>query len=216
MTKPNFTSINVIIDASGSMRDLASDTIGSFNQFLTEQREVPGEAALTLYTFSTDYRLVHNFEKLANVVDLSSKSYSTGGGTALLDAMATCIDSVGQKLAAMPEEERPSKIIFLIITDGEENSSVRYAGQEGREKVRAMVEHQREKYSWEFVFMGANMDSIQAGTSLGISSSNSANYVPTAAGTAGLYKSVSSGLRSYRIGESSQVDFFNQSTDNKK
>jgi uncharacterized protein YegL len=206
MTKENLTSINVIIDASGSMSHLTHDTIGNFNTFLKDQKEFPGEAAFTLCTFNTDYRLVHDFTKIAGVPNLDAKTYLPQGGTALLDAMGTTIDSIGKKLAALPEEERPSKVIFLIITDGHENSSRRFTAPQ----IKAMVEHQKETYSWEFVFMGANIDAIAAGTNLGISMQNTMNYAATSAGTADLYKSISSNTSSYRGSNSSRADFFNQ------
>ncbi|HEY5268568.1 MAG TPA: vWA domain-containing protein [Candidatus Saccharimonadales bacterium] len=204
MTKENFTSINVIIDASGSMQHLAADTIGSFNSFLKEQKEGPGEAAFSLCTFSTDYRLQHDFVKIAGVPNLDSKAYAPSGGTALLDAMGTAIDSLGTKLSALPEEERPSKVIFLIITDGHENSSKHYK----LPKIKAMVEHQKDTYNWEFVFMGANMDAITAGESMGVTASNSINYAATKGGTHKLYDSVSRSMTSYRASASSRNDNF--------
>lgn len=207
MTKENFTSINVIIDASGSMLGLTHDTISSFNTFLQEQKAFPGEAVFTLCTFNTDYRLPHDFVKIASVPTLDNQTYKPNGGTALLDAMGTTIDSVGKKLAALPEEERPSKVIFLIITDGHENSSHRYSV----EQVRSMVQHQKDVYSWEFVFMGANIDAIAAGTNLGISAQNTLNYAATSAGTHQLYRSVSENMSTYRGSNSSRADFFNQS-----
>lgn len=205
MTKENFTSINVIIDASGSMSHLSHDTIGNFNSFLKEQKEFPGEAVFTLCTFNTDYRLPHDFVKIASVPDLSSKNYIPQGGTALLDAMGTTIDSVGKKLAALPEDERPSKVIFLIITDGHENSSNRYSA----EQIKSMVEHQKDVYSWEFVFMGANIDAISTGTNLGISAHNTLNYAATSAGTHELYSTISASMNNYRASNSSRADFFN-------
>jgi hypothetical protein len=212
MTKENLTSINVIIDESGSMDHLASDTIGSFNTFLADQKLAPGEAVFTLCTFSSDYRLVHDFVQLAGVPALDNKTYRPGGMTALLDAMGTTMNSVGAKLAAMPEEERPSKVIFMIITDGQENSSHRFT----RDQIKSMVEHQRSTYQWEFVFMGANIDAITEGTSLGISASNSMNYSATSDGTQQLYENVSGSLKSYRGGVQSQVNFFNQPTTGKQ
>jgi len=197
MTKENFTSINVVIDKSGSMSGLAKDTIGSFNSFLKDQREVPGEAAFTLCAFNHDYTLVHDFVKLASVPDLDSVSYRPSGNTALLDALGTTINSVGQKLAAMPEDERPSKVIFLIITDGQENSSSKFTN----EQIKSMVEHQREAYKWEFVFIGANIDAFHTGQSYGVSASNSVGYSATRGGTHQLYSSVSSNLRSYRLAD---------------
>jgi hypothetical protein len=206
MTRENFTSINVIIDASGSMQHLTHDTIGSFNGFLKEQKAVPGEAAFTLCKFNTDYRLVHDFVKLAGVPELDTTVYAPEGGTALLDAMGTTIESVGRKLAAMPESERPSKVIFLVITDGHENASSRFSS----EQIKTMVEHQKDTYNWEFVFMGANIDAIAAGTNLGISMQNTMNYISDAAGTADLYKSISHNMTSYRGSRSSRADFFDQ------
>lgn len=206
MTKPNFTSINVIIDRSGSMQHLTNDTIGGFNTFLQEQKEVPGEAVLSLTLFDTVCKSVHDCVPLAQVPKLNKTVYRTGGYTALLDALGTTINNTGARLAAMNEEDRPSKVIFLIVTDGAENSSKEFVA----EKIRDMVTHQKEVYSWEFVFMGANIDSIATGTSLGVSAANSLNYSPTSVGTRGLYANVSKGLRSYRAGSSSRADFFNQ------
>jgi Uncharacterized protein encoded in toxicity protection region of plasmid R478, contains von Willebrand factor (vWF) domain len=206
MTKENFTSINVVIDASGSMEGLTNDTIGSFNAFLSEQKLVPGQAALTLCTFNTVHNLVHDFVELSTVPDLNPKTYRPNGGTALLDALGTTINNVGAKLAAMPEDDRPSKVIFLIITDGEENSSRTFK----KEQVRAMVEHQRDVYKWEFVFMGANVDAFSEGVSLGISGNNTFSYTSDSAGTRALYNNISESMTSYRSSNSSQTDFFNQ------
>lgn len=211
MTKENFASINVIIDQSGSMAGLTKDTIGSFNKFLAEQKDVPGEAAFTLCTFDSTHRLVHDFIKLGTAPDLNDKTYRPSGNTALLDAMGSTINHVGAKLAAMPEDERPSRVIFLVITDGEENASREFK----KEQIKAMVEHQRDTYKWEFVFIGANIDAISAGTSYGFSAQNSVSYNATKGGTGQLYSSVSSNLRSYRISAaaanaSGNLDFFGQ------
>lgn len=205
MTKENFTSINVIIDQSGSMHNLAADTVGGFNNFLTDQKALPSEAVLTLCTFNTDYRLVHDFVKLSEVPNLTSKVYSPNGGTALLDAMGATMTEVGKKLAALDESERPSKVIFLVITDGQENSSHKYT----KTQIADMVKHQSDTYSWEFVFMGANIDSFAEASSLGVSTQNTMNYAPTAAGTRGLYKTVSENMSSYRGSNSSKANFFN-------
>ena len=211
MTKENFTSINVIIDRSGSMGHLAHDTIGSFNTFLKEQKDVPGEVAFTLCSFNQDYSLVHDFVKLASVPDLNSKTYQPSGNTALLDALGTTINSVGAKLAAMPEDERPSKVIFLVITDGQENASRRFT----KEQIKSMVTHQQDVYQWEFVFIGANIDAFSEGMSLGFSAQNSVSYSATRGGTEQLYKSISSNVSSYRSRKiddnlKGKLDFFGQ------
>lgn len=192
--KENFTSITVILDRSGSMWSLASDTIGGFNQFIKDQKAAPGDALLTLCTFSHDYNIIHDCKPLSEIPDLDENSYIPNGGTALLDAMGDTIESVGKKLADMPEEERPSKIIFLIITDGQENSSSRFKA----DKIKEMVQHQKEKYNWEFVFMGSNIDSIAEGTAIGISMHNTMNYSATSEGTKGLYHEVSRSMTRYR------------------
>lgn len=206
MTRANFTSVNVIIDRSGSMGSLTNDTIGGFNTFVAEQKNIPGDVSFTLCLFNDHYHLVHDSVQLASVPDLNVKTYRASGGTALLDALGTTINNVGAKLAAMPEEERPSKVIFLIITDGEENASHEYK----LEQIKSMVTHQSDKYNWEFVFMGANIDAISAGTSLGISAANSVNYSASSIGTKSLYSNVSKSLGSYRVASNQKVDFFNQ------
>lgn len=204
MTKENFTSINVIVDESGSMGGLVTDTVGGFNKFLADQKAVPGDAVLTLCTFNVDYRLVHNFQKIASVANLDHKTYCPGGGTALLDALGKTIDSVGDKLAAMPEDERPSKVIFLIITDGQENASRLFT----KEAIRAKVTHQQDVYNWEFVFMGANMDAISEGHSLGIAAHNSMNYAASSSGTRSLYSAVSDSMTTYRGSGNARANFF--------
>lgn len=194
MTKENLTYISVILDASGSMAPLKNDTLGSFNSFINDQKLVPGEAIFTLCLFNTNSNIVYEFVDIANVKDITAKTYNTEGGTALLDAIGSTIDLVGKRLASLPEEERGSKVLFVIITDGEENSSHRYtAGQ-----IKTMIQHQKDVYSHEFVFMGANIDAITAGTNLGISTNNTLNYIPTSAGTQQLYNTVSESMTSYR------------------
>lgn len=194
MTKENFTSINVVIDRSGSMAPLTKDTIGGFNTFLKEQKAVPGEAVLTLATFADQYTLVHDFTPISEVQELNSKTYVAGGGTALLDAIGKTIHSTGTRLSGMKEEDRPSKVIVLIMTDGEENMSREFV----RAKIMDMINHQRDKYSWEFVFIGANQDAITAGHSIGVAASHSYNYSSTSVGTRAVYDSMSLGISDYR------------------
>ena len=210
MTKPNFTSINVILDRSGSMSPLQTDTIGGFNTFLKAQREVKGEAIFTLATFSHDFTLVHDCVKLADVKDLTLKDYCPSGNTALLDAMGRTMSEIGKKLSAMKEEDRPSKVIFLIITDGQENFSTEY----NKTQISEMIKHQRDNYSWEFVFLGVTEDSIKDAHSYGISSSNTSTYSHDSCGMRGMISNISENLKSYRIGDAKIVDFFNQDKKN--
>ena len=204
MTKENLTSIAVILDSSGSMASLTHDTIGSFNTFLKEQRAFPGEANFTLCVFNDDYSLVHDFVKIASVSDLDNITYRPSGSTALLDAMGFTMESVGTKLAALQEDERPSKVIFLVITDGQENASRHFSPAQ----IKDMVEHQKDKYSWEFVFFGASMDQIAAGQALGISMNNTMTYDSSSVGTQQLYSTISSSMNTYRASNSSRANFF--------
>jgi len=199
--RENFTSINVIVDESGSMAKLAAETISGYNKFLEDQKALPGDAVFTLCTFNYKHKIIHDFEKIASVSNLSEDNYIPNGGTALLDAVGSTITSIGQKLNDMPEDERPAKVLFVIITDGEENTSKEFS----KNQIKAMVEHQREKYNWEFVFMGANIDSMAAGTAIGVSPLLAMDYAPTAAGTKGLFDGISRSTTNYRRGGGYQV-----------
>jgi hypothetical protein len=193
MTKPNFTSINVIMDASGSMSSLRSDTIGGFNSFIEEQKKAAGEAIVSLCTFNSSYHHVYENKSLNDVAPLTVEDYYPAGSTALLDCMGYTINSVGAQLAALKEEERPSKVIVLILTDGQENSSREFT----KDQIKDMVTHQSEKYNWDFVFIGANMDAIEEGHGIGVA--NSFNYSATPEGTHNLYKSLSRSVTKYRM-----------------
>lgn len=188
------------------MKNLTAETITGFNTFLSDQKKVEGEATLTLATFSSDYTLVHDCTPLEKVSELTTETYRASGWTALLDALGRTINATGAKLAAMKEEDRPSKVIFVIMTDGEENYSKEFT----REKIFEMITHQRDKYSWEFVFLGANQDAIKAGTSLGVSGFNSVAYIADSAGIHANYSSISSNMTAYRNGGAQQVSFFDQ------
>ena len=202
--KKNFASINVIIDESGSMHNLAADTIGGFNAFLAEQKAFPGEAIFTLAKFSHEVSYVYDCVDIKSVAPLSDGTYHPNGGTALLDAVGDVITRTGQRLAAMNEEERPDKVVVLIITDGEENRSWRHT----KESIKAMIEHQRDKYSWNFVFIGANVDAFHGGTSLGISGHNAVQYTASSRGTHKLYATLGASTNAYRGGSISLNDAY--------
>jgi uncharacterized protein YegL len=202
--KKNFASINVIIDESGSMHPLSADTIGGFNAFLAEQKAFPGEAILTLAKFSHEVSYVYDCVDIKDVAPLSAETYRPNGGTALLDAVGDVITRTGQRLAAMEEEARPDKVVVLIITDGEENRSWRHT----KESIKAMIEHQRDKYSWNFVFIGANVDAFHGGTSLGVAGHNAVQYTASTRGTQKLYSSISASTNAYRGGAISLNDAY--------
>lgn len=151
----NLTEIAFVMDRSGSMETMKTEAIVAFNQFLKDQRELPGEARLTLVLFDTEFLKPYDNVPIEKVPDLDERTYVPRAGTALLDAMGMTIDAVGKRLAKTPEAEMPGKVIIACMTDGEENSSQQYRN----EQVAAMIEHQQQRYSWEFVFLGATIGS---------------------------------------------------------
>lgn len=160
----NLTEIVAILDKSGSMEPLTNDTIGGFNGFLKEQKDVPGEAILTTVLFNDSYTLLHDRVNIKDVKPISKKEYVAGGSTALLDALGKTIKDIGLKLHNTAEKDRPSKVIFFIITDGEENTSTEFTN----DTVKEMVELQKNTYKWDFIFLGANIDSFSAAANIGI------------------------------------------------
>jgi uncharacterized protein YegL len=168
--KKDLCELIVCIDESGSMSGVTNDTIGGFNQFVKTHQNLPGEAKLTLVKFNTKYEIVHNGLDIQKVPLLDNTTYIAGGMTALLDAVGRSIDEVGKRLSETPEEERPEKVIMLIITDGEENSSKEYK----LEQIKQKMKHQQDVYNWEILFMGADQDAWQNAGNMGIS--NAINY----------------------------------------
>lgn len=203
MTDKNLTEIVAIIDRSGSMYSLIGDTIGGFNSFIEEQKKGPGKALLTLVQFDTQYEINYQAKDVNEVSPLDETSYVPRGGTALFDAVARTVNEVGQRLSKTPEDQRPGTVIFLVITDGQENSSQEFGGTQGQSKVSEMVKHQIEKYSWEFVYMGGgDLETQKAqGISLGINSNKIYNYsIDNGVGTKNLYKSAGAAFTRRRLG----------------
>ncbi len=198
----NLTHLAFIVDASGSMEPLRADTIGGFNQMLEEQRKATGESQITLVTFNTETREVFTGTDVKHVKNLSNDSYFPAGGTALLDAIGETIDRLGKLFAKTPEAKRPGKVLMVIITDGEENSSKTYE----LAKIKKMVEHQRNAYAWEFVFLGANIDAFATAESYGINTNNAYSYQSSRVGTQAVYGIMSKSLHSYTRGASSQMN----------
>lgn len=192
--KENFTAIAAVLDRSGSMRSIVSETIAGFNTFVERQKEADGDAILTLAIFDDNYELIHDAIPLNDVPELTSATYFARGWTALMDAVGRTINVMGARLSAMPEDERPSKVLVLIMTDGAEN----YSKEFDSDKIKEMISHQREVYSWEFVFIGANQDAILAGASLGVAAAQSYGYTASAVGTRRLFDNVTKGTLEYR------------------
>jgi hypothetical protein len=191
----NLTEIVFILDRSGSMGGLENDTIGGFNSFVKKQAET-GPTNLTTVLFDDKYEILHNGIDAGTAV-LTEHEYYTRGSTALLDAIGKTINKVGKRLDKTPETRRPGKVIFVITTDGLENASMKFSYDE----VKQMITHQSKKYSWEFIFMGANIDVVREGNKLGIKANRAFGFKPDSIGCGVMY-SITNGLcESIRMSE---------------
>lgn len=199
MTKPNSTLIVVVLDRSGSMGPQREATLEGLYSFVREQQKLPGECRLTLVQFADNYWLDIHEKPIAEVSDIT---YWPAGGTALLDAMGKAIVETGLSLSVRPEADRPSKVIFVTITDGEENASRMYS----RGQVFGMISRQREVYKWEFLYLGANQDAIREARSLGIPGTHAMSWNSnTRAGTMSIYGTMSASVGSTRSGVSTGI-----------
>lgn len=189
MTDPNKTSITVILDKSGSMSSIKTDTIGGYNSFIEEQKKLPGECLVSLVQFNHSVDFTYSSKPIQELsVGLQQDQYNPSGYTALLDAIGKAISEKGSELANLKEEDRPGRVMFVIITDGDENSSRFFTV----EKIKEMIKHQTEVYSWDFTFLGANIDTFSTATSMGISTDKSLSFSSTKKGGASrAFKSMS-------------------------
>jgi len=185
--KTNLTELVFILDRSGSMSGLESDTIGSYNSLLKKQRQEPGEAIITTVLFDDNYELLHDRINVKGIRPITEKEYFVCGSTALLDAIGKTINKIGNVQRNTSEGERADKVMFVITTDGMENASKEF----NYAKIKKMVEWQKEKYGWEFIFIGANIDAISTAAKFGISSDRAANYNADGQGTRLNYEAVS-------------------------
>jgi uncharacterized protein YegL len=175
----DLTEIACIIDRSGSMDAIRTETIGGFNAFVEAQRQEQGIARLTLVLFDHEYLLIHQNIDLREVPPLTAENYVPRGTTAMLDAIGRTMDEIGKRLANTPENERPAKVIICILTDGLENASQHY----NRSQIAERIRHQQEKYAWEFVFLAANQDAVATGAGLSIPATDSLSFSATSSGT---------------------------------
>ena len=175
----NLTEIVFILDRSGSMSGLEVDTIGGFNAMLEKQKQEPGEALLSTVLFSDRCQILYDRVDIQKVEPMTAQQYQIGGCTALLDAIGGAVHHIGNVHKYAREEDRPGKTIFVITTDGMENASRIYSN----EKVKKMVEHEQEKYGWEFLFLGADMDAFAVARSFGIREDRAARYCKDRVGT---------------------------------
>ena len=185
--KKNLTELVMILDRSGSMSGLESDTIGGYNGMLKKQRETEGEVLVSTVLFDDRSEVLFDRVPLDQMPEMTSKDYYVRGCTALLDAIGGAIHHIGNVHKYAREEDRPEKTIFVITTDGMENASRMYSYA----RVKQMVERQKEKYGWEFLFLGANIDAIATAGRFGISADRAANYNSDHEGTALNYEVLS-------------------------
>ena len=190
----NLTEIIFILDRSGSMHHLESDTIGGYNSFLEKQKAEEGDAYVTTVLFDDKYEVLHNCIDIKAVQPITNKEYYARGNTALLDAVGKTIKEAEHRQNFTAEAETPGKTIVVIITDGMENSSHEY----DLETVKKMVTAQQEKHGWEFVFLGANIDAVKTAGGFGISADRAVNYRADKMGTATNFMGVTDAVLSMR------------------
>ena len=189
------TELVFILDRSGSMSGLESDTIGGFNSMLAQQKREAGEALVSTVLFANDSTVIHDRLPLSEVPPLTEKEYFTCGCTALLDAVGGAIHHIGNIHKYARREDVPEKTLFVITTDGYENASRRY----NYETVRRMIERQKEKYGWEFIFLGANIDAVQTAQRFGIDADRAVDYIPDAKGTQLNFEAMAETVACYRM-----------------
>lgn len=187
------TDIVVVLDKSGSMAITKDDVVGGFNKFLEDQKQLQGECTLTMVFFDQVCEL-KPARPVSDVKPLDDKTYVPGGMTALLDAVGMAINVTGRRLADLDEAQRPDKVILVIITDGQENSSREHTLQ----VVRDMVEHQQNKYSWKFMFLGAEIDSFHDAARMGFQLDAVSNFTKSARGVNCMYAGMSKAVSNYR------------------
>ena len=192
--KKNLTELVFILDRSGSMQGLEVDTIGGFNAMLGKQKKEPGEAFVSTILFNDHTKVLHDRVKIEAVEPITHREYYVRGCTALLDAIGGAIHHIGNIHKYARSEDVPEHTLFVITTDGMENASRRYTSQQ----VKTMIQRQKEKYGWEFLFLGANIDAVETAGTLGIAPDRAVNYHCDSEGTRLNYEVVSQAVTAVR------------------
>lgn len=197
MMKNDLTELVFLMDKSGSMAGLEEDTIGGFNALLAKQKKEQGEANVTTVLFNHHAELLHDRIPVQGVAPMSGREYEVSGTTALLDAIGMAIQKIGNIQKRTSVEYQASKVLFVITTDGHENASREY----NYDKIKSMIAHQKERFGWEFIFLGANIDAISTAAQFGIDKDFAVEYHADVEGTRLNYEAVSEAVTSYRKGE---------------
>jgi uncharacterized protein YegL len=202
MTAANRTHIALILDRSGSMSHIKSDMQAAMNQLISEQKSIEGDCKLTFVQFddTSETVLAGVPIKIVGELELNPR-----GSTALNDAMGKTITALGDSIRHLPEQERPEKVVVVVVTDGYENASREYSAFQ----IKKMVSHQQEKYNWQFVFLGANQDAVLKGQEYGVSRDASMTYAPTYAGVHNFAMSTNNAITDFRLGSASSVTYSN-------
>ena len=192
--KKNLTELVFIMDRSGSMAGLEGDTIGGFNSMIEKQKKEPGEAFVSTVLFDNRSEVIHDRVDIQKIAPMTDRDYYVRGCTALLDAVGGAIHHIGNVHKYAREEDRPEKTLFIITTDGMENASRDYTYP----RLKAMIERQKEKYDWEFIFLGANIDAAREAARFGIAEDRAANYHADRKGTAVIFDAISEAVCAVR------------------
>ena len=192
--RKGLTELVFILDKSGSMSGLESDTIGGFNSMLEKQKKESGECKITTVLFDHNYELLHDSIDIRAVSPVTEKEYYVGGTTALIDAIGRTVHKISNVQKNTAKEFQAEKVMFVIITDGAENSSVEY----NADAVKAQIEQQKEKDGWEFIFLGANIDAVSTASGLGINPNRAVDYIADGEGTSLNFRAMSAAVSEYR------------------
>lgn len=192
--KNDLTEVVFILDRSGSMSGLEGDTIGGFNSMLKKQREEEGDANVTTVLFDDEIEMLHKRVDIKEIKNITSKDYYVRGCTALLDAIGYSINFM-INVQKNKKEERAKNVLFIITTDGYENASKEYS----YEKIKKMITYEKERYNWQFLFLGANIDAISTARNFGISKEFASNYVSDEVGTQITYEVMNSAISNCRV-----------------
>ena len=201
--KNNITEIVFILDRSGSMAGLESDTIGGFNAMIEKQKKEDGECYISTVLFDNVSEVLHDRVKLSDIKPMTDKEYTVRGCTALIDALGGAIHHIGNIHKYARPEDVPEHTMFVITTDGMENASQRYTS----DQVKRMIERQKEKYGWEFLFIGANIDAVETAATFGIDKDRAVNYHADKKGTKILYDNVACAVMQMRCNQKIEEDW---------
>ena len=199
----NLTEMVFILDRSGSMCGLESDTIGGYNGLLEKQKNEEGEATVTLVLFDDQYDMIYDHADIKKVRPITSKEYYARGMTGLLDAVGKTINHVGNRHKFASDHEIPAKTVVTIITDGHENASKEFT----LPQVKSMIEHQKEKYGWEFLFLGANIDAVSTAANFGIVHDRAVTYKADSEGTRINFEAISHAVDCVRMEQPLAADW---------